>query len=182
MIRNQQPGPPSPLESGRHASGLWCVQCVQLGHTKQFCRVGQNRDQRMIGGHLHKTKRVRDKISMVRVIIEDLFLEVRLVRMWKEKSFILFVESGMHKVNVGPKVRVTVVVIVEEYILQMSVANLTKSLGCLNLWPICTNRRETICEVLGHKEDLLMTLGRRIFIMTMRMLGRRSTCRRDYRL
>ena len=40
MIRIQQPGPPPPVESGRHASGLWCVQCGQPGYTKQFCRVG----------------------------------------------------------------------------------------------------------------------------------------------
>ena len=50
MIRSQQPGSPPPLESGRHASGLWCVQCGQPGHIKQFCRVGQNCDRRMIGG------------------------------------------------------------------------------------------------------------------------------------
>ena len=50
MIRSQQRGPPPPVELGRHASGLWCVQCGQPGHTKQFCRVGQNRDKRMIGG------------------------------------------------------------------------------------------------------------------------------------
>ena len=46
MINSQQPGPPPPVESGRHASGLWCVQCGQPGHTHQFCRSGQNRDQR----------------------------------------------------------------------------------------------------------------------------------------
>ena len=50
MIRSQQPGPPPPVESGRHASGLWCIQCGQSGHTKQFCGVGQNRDQRNNGG------------------------------------------------------------------------------------------------------------------------------------
>lgn len=40
MVRSQQPNmPPSPVKSGRHASGLWCVQCGS-GHTKQFCRMG----------------------------------------------------------------------------------------------------------------------------------------------
>ena len=120
---------------------------------------------------------VRDKISMVRVVIGDLLLEDMLVRMWRGKSFIIFVGGGMHRVSVGPKVRVTGVEIVEEIIIQMSVANLTRSLGCLNLWPTHTNRRETICKVLGHREDFLMTLGRRIFIMTMGMLGKRSTHR-----
>ena len=50
MIRSQQPGPPPLVESGRHASGLWCVQCGQPGHSKQFCRVVQNQDQRMASG------------------------------------------------------------------------------------------------------------------------------------
>ena len=36
MIKNQQRGPPPPVESGRHASGLWCVQCGQPGHTRHF--------------------------------------------------------------------------------------------------------------------------------------------------
>ena len=34
MVRNQQPSLPPPVESGRHALGLWCVQCGQPGHTK----------------------------------------------------------------------------------------------------------------------------------------------------
>ena len=50
MIRSQQPGPLPPVELGRHALGVWCVQSGQPGHTKQFCRVAQNRDQRMIDG------------------------------------------------------------------------------------------------------------------------------------
>ena len=49
MVRNQQPSLPSPVESGRHASGLWCVQCGQPRHTKQFCRMGVVRDQRGVG-------------------------------------------------------------------------------------------------------------------------------------
>ena len=39
MIRSQQPGLPPLVELGRHASGMWCVQCGQHGHTNQFCRV-----------------------------------------------------------------------------------------------------------------------------------------------
>ena len=62
----------------------------------------------------------------------------------ERKEFYFFVEGGMHKVSVGPKVKVMDVVIVEEIILQMSIANRTRSLGCLNLWPTHTNRRETI--------------------------------------
>ena len=50
MIKSEQSSPPPPVESGRHTSGLWCVQCRQPGHTPQFCRNGQNRDQRGNGG------------------------------------------------------------------------------------------------------------------------------------
>ena len=45
MIMCQQPGPPPQVESDWHATGLWCVQCGQPGHTHQLCRNGQNRDQ-----------------------------------------------------------------------------------------------------------------------------------------
>ena len=57
MIKNQQPATPPPVESGRHVSGLWCVQCGQPGHTRQFCRSGQNRDQRGNGGPLPQNQR-----------------------------------------------------------------------------------------------------------------------------
>lgn len=51
MIRSHQPGTyPSPVESGKHTSGMWCVQCGQSGHTRQFCRVVSNRNNRMNGG------------------------------------------------------------------------------------------------------------------------------------
>ena len=50
IIKSQQSGPLPPGESDRHASGLWCVQYSQPGHTRQFCRSEQNRDQRGNGG------------------------------------------------------------------------------------------------------------------------------------
>lgn len=38
LLRNQNSNaPPSQIESGRHASGLWCTSCGQNGHTMQFC-------------------------------------------------------------------------------------------------------------------------------------------------
>ena len=49
LIENQQPSPPPHIESGNHSSGFWCTQCQQHGHTRQFCRNGPNRDQRMNG-------------------------------------------------------------------------------------------------------------------------------------
>jgi hypothetical protein len=58
-IGSQQSGPPPPVESGRHASGLWCVQCGQPGQTRQFSRVGQNRDQMNNGGPPLQNSRVQ---------------------------------------------------------------------------------------------------------------------------
>ena len=63
MIKNQQPGPPPPVESGRYASGLWCVQCGQSDHTRQFCRIGQNHDQRMNGGPPPQNQRDQGQIQ-----------------------------------------------------------------------------------------------------------------------
>ena len=38
LMRNQHPNPPPPpIESGRHASGLWCTTCGHPGHTPAFC-------------------------------------------------------------------------------------------------------------------------------------------------
>ena len=65
MIRSQQPSPPPPVELGRHALGLWCVQCGQPGHSKQFCRVRQNRDQRMVSGPPTQYQGGKVKINMV---------------------------------------------------------------------------------------------------------------------
>ena len=45
VVRNQQTNLPPPVESGRHASGMWCMQCGQPHHTKQFCRMGANQGQ-----------------------------------------------------------------------------------------------------------------------------------------
>ena len=40
LIENQNLNQaPPPIESGRHASGLWCTQCGQSGHTSPFCTM-----------------------------------------------------------------------------------------------------------------------------------------------
>ena len=67
--------------------------------------------------HLYKTKEVRNINSMVMVIIGDLLLKDMLVKTLRGRSSIPFVEGGMHRVNVGLKVIITGVVIVEEIIL-----------------------------------------------------------------
>ena len=46
----------------------------------------------------------------------------------EKKSSIIIVKGGMHRVNVGPKVKFIGVLIVEEIILQTSVVNMTRSI------------------------------------------------------
>ena len=57
VIRNQQPGPPPQIESGRHATGMWCMQCKQTGHTSQYCQNRQNQNQRSNGGNQQQLQR-----------------------------------------------------------------------------------------------------------------------------
>ena len=45
VVRNQQINLPPPVESGWHASDMWCMQCGQPCHTKQFCRMGVTQGQ-----------------------------------------------------------------------------------------------------------------------------------------
>ena len=64
--------------------------------------------------HLHKTKEVNDNLNMVKETIGDLLLEVQVLKTWRRKSSIRFVEDDMHKVNVGSRGNVMVVAIVGE--------------------------------------------------------------------
>ena len=76
--------------------------------------------------HLHKTNEVKDNLNMDKTTIGGLLLEIKVVKMWRKWSSTHIVEDGMHKVNVGPKDKVMVVVIVGETILRTSVINRTR--------------------------------------------------------
>ena len=93
--------------------------------------------------HLYKTKEVKDNLNMDKVTIGDLCLEVKVVKTWRRRSSIHFVEDDMYKVNVGPKGKVMVVAIVGETILWTNVVNRIKLLVCLTRWRIQNNKRET---------------------------------------
>ena len=54
VIRSQQPGPPPQVESGRHATGMWCIKCKQPGHTRQYY---QNQNQQNNGGTQQQNQR-----------------------------------------------------------------------------------------------------------------------------
>ena len=73
--------------------------------------------------HLYKTNESKDNLNMDKATIEDLLLEVKVVKTWRRRSSIHFVGDGMHMVNVGPRDKVMVVVIMEETILRTNVAN-----------------------------------------------------------
>ena len=84
--------------------------------------------------HLYKIKEVKDKCSMDMVTIGDLLLGVKVVRMWKGRSSIIFIEDGMCNINVGPNDKIMVV---KNYggnwtnvVNRTSVVNRTRSLTC----------------------------------------------------
>ena len=73
--------------------------------------------------HPHKTNEVKDNLNMDMATIGDLLLEVKVVKTWRRENSIRMVEDGMHKVNVGLRDKVMVVVIIEETILWTNVIN-----------------------------------------------------------
>jgi hypothetical protein len=119
------------------------ISVANLDILGNFVELGIIIIKRTIVAHLHKTRESKIRINMVRVITGDLPLEGKAVIMWREMRSIPFIEDGMHKVSVGPKDKVMVVVIVGEIILRTSVVNLTRLLTCPMLWPIHNNRLET---------------------------------------
>ena len=104
-----------------------------------FVELGRIMNKETMVAYLHKTK----EFSINRVTIGCLLLEDKLVKMWREKSSIIFVVSDMHMVNVGPRVRTMDIVIVGEIINRTSVVNLIRSLTSPTRWPIHNNMRET---------------------------------------
>lgn len=76
---------------------------------------------------------------MVKVILGDL-LENKVGRMRRERSSTFSEKGDTPMVCIGRKVKIVVVVIVEETIFSTIVINVTRSLGCVTLWPIHTNR------------------------------------------
>ena len=116
MIKSQQPGPPPPIESGKHAlaNRATLVSFVEVDKTVI-------KEETMV--HLHKTNEVKNNLNMDMTIIGDLLLEVKIVKTWRRRGCIYFVGDGMHKVNVGPRHKIMVVAIVEETILWTNVVN-----------------------------------------------------------
>ena len=138
MIKSQQPGPLSPIESERHSSGLWCVQCGQPGHIRQFCRSGQNCDQRKHGGPPSQNQQGQAQPQYGQRNNRGLPPRSQGGQDLEKKNCIRFMESGMHEVNVGPKGKIMVVVIVAETIIWMNVINRIKLLAFYTRWPITT--------------------------------------------
>ena len=85
----------------------------------------------------------RDKINMAKVILEGL-IEDKVGRIVLEKNSIIYVEGGTPLDNVGQKDKATLVAIVKAIILSTNAVSRTKSLDCLILWLIFTNKLGTI--------------------------------------
>lgn len=49
MVWSHNSNPPPMVESRKHASGLWCMQCGQPGHTKQFSGIWPHIGPRNVG-------------------------------------------------------------------------------------------------------------------------------------
>ena len=105
MIKSQQPGHSPLVESGRHASGFWYVQCGQPAILVSFVGVDKTVTKEETVVHLHKTKRVKDNLIMDKIIIGDLLLDVKVVKIWRKESSIIFWEDCMHKINVVRRTR-----------------------------------------------------------------------------
>ena len=73
--------------------------------------------------HFYKTNEVKANLNMDMTTIEDLFLEVKVVKTWRRENSIHIVKDGMYKVNVGLRDKVMVVVIVQETIFRINVVN-----------------------------------------------------------
>ena len=96
---------------------------------RQFCRNEPNRDQWLNGNGPQQNQNGQIK-TKIKEKIEDLLLKVRPIKMPRRKSSIIFVGSIVLPVNVGRKIRVKVVVIVEVHILLTNVVTLIRSLVC----------------------------------------------------
>lgn len=90
--------------------------------------------------HIHMIKNVMDNLNMVNKTIENLLLEVKVVKTTTKKKFICFVGNGMHKVNDGSIDKVMVVVFVGETIFRTNVINRIRSLVCHTRCPVCNNK------------------------------------------
>ena len=121
VIQSQHPGHPPQVESKRHATGMWCMQCKQPGHTSQYCQNRQNHEPNEQWRE-PTTKSKIGRISMGKVTIEVLHLG-RTSIMKVRKSTIIHVVGGMLKVNVGRMVRITVVTTVEVVTPRRNVGN-----------------------------------------------------------
>jgi hypothetical protein len=108
-----------------------------------FVEVGKTVINEETVVHLHKINEAKHNINMVKETIGVLLLRVKVVKTMRKRSSIHFAEGGMPKVNVGPKGKVMVVVIVAEVILRTNVVNWTRLLVYLTRWPIHNNKRET---------------------------------------
>ena len=64
MIGNQQFNLQPLVESGWHASGMWCIECGEPEYTKKFCKTRPNIEKMMIVTHHHLTTEGKVQTNM----------------------------------------------------------------------------------------------------------------------
>ena len=83
MIKSQQPGPPAPIESGRHSSGYGVFN---VGNRAILVNIVEL-DKVVINGetmvHLYKIIEVKQNLTIVKETIEVNLLEVKVVKTMK---------------------------------------------------------------------------------------------------
>ena len=112
VIRNQQPGPPPQVEYGRHATGMWCMQCKQPGYTSQYCHNRQNQNQRNNVGNQQQNQRPQRQNQYGQGNNRGAPPRQNIQNEGK-KEYHHDARDGMFRVNVGRKVRMWVVTIAE---------------------------------------------------------------------
>ena len=88
-----------------------------------FVEVVKTMINKEIVVHLHKINEAKHNLTIVKATTGVLLIEIKVVKKMRKKNSIRFVEGGTCKVNIGPKDKVMVVVIVVETILRMNVVN-----------------------------------------------------------
>lgn len=94
MIKSQQPGPPAPIESGRHSSGYGVFN---VGNRAILVNIVEL-DKVVINGetmvHLYKINEVKHNLTMVKGTIEVTLLEIKVINTMKKK-FTKLVENDI---------------------------------------------------------------------------------------
>ena len=145
LIKSQHPGLSPQIESGKHSLGFLCDQCQQFGHTRQFYKNEQNRDQRMNDNPPQQNPRGQgqNQNQYGQGNKGGPPPQGHANQNAERKEFHhfcgSFVEDIMSWINVGRRTKIKVIAIVEVHILLTSVVTMIKLLRCQIRWLMRNN-------------------------------------------